>query len=58
MDYAVARQRKPLTTTDRVYPRDLHPIVQGLWDSKPFFQGWPKVELPPKAVFDEIVDVC
>jgi hypothetical protein len=59
MGHTVARQRKPpVTTTDRVYPRDLHPILQGLWDSKPFFQGWPKVELPPKAVFDEIIDVC
>jgi hypothetical protein len=59
MVHAVARQRKPpVTNTDRVYPRDLYSILQGLWDPKPFFQGWPKVELPRKAVFDEIVDVC
>ena len=59
MGHTVASQRKPrVTTTDRVYPRDLHPILQGLWDPKPFFQCWPKVELPPKPVFDEIVDVC
>ena len=43
---------------DRVYPRDLHGILQGLWDNKPFFRGWPNVELPSKAVFDEIIDVC
>ena len=43
---------------DRVYPRDLHGIIQHLWDKKPFFRGWPNVKLPPKAVFDEIIDVC
>src|SRR3954447_26765653 len=43
---------------NRVYPRDLHSVLQGLWNSKPFFKGWPKVELPPKAVLDEILDVC
>jgi hypothetical protein len=29
-----------------------------LWDNKPFFRSWPNVELPPKAVFNEIIDVC
>jgi len=29
-----------------------------LWDNKPFFRGWPNVELPPKDVFNEIIDVC
>lgn len=41
-----------------MYPRDLHGILLQLWDNKPFYSGWPNVELPPKAVFDEIVDVC
>jgi hypothetical protein len=50
--------KKQAKIPDRVYPRDLHGILQGLWDSKPFFRGWPNVELPPKAVFDEIIDVC
>jgi hypothetical protein len=50
--------KKRAKIPDRVYPRDLHGILQGLWDNKPFFRGWPKVELPPKAVFDEIIDVC
>ncbi len=50
--------KKPAKIPDRVYPRDLHGILQGLWENKPFFHGWPNVELPPKAVFNEIIDVC
>ena len=57
MGRAVAK--KPAKIPDRVYPRDLHGILVGLWDNKPFFRGWPNLELPPKAVFDlEIIDVC
>src|SRR3954447_18226257 len=52
----VARQRR--RAEGRVYPRDLQSILQGLWDSTPFFDGWPTVELPPKAVLDELLDVC
>ena len=51
-------KKKQAKIPDRVYPRDLHGIVQKLWDKKPFFRGWPKVLLPPKAVFDELIDVC
>ncbi|HEX4142074.1 MAG TPA: hypothetical protein VHY91_00880 [Pirellulales bacterium] len=50
--------KKPAKTLGPVYPRDMHEILEGLWDGKPFFRGWPKVQLPPKAVFDEIIDVC
>jgi hypothetical protein len=50
--------KKQSKIADRVYPRDLHGMLQGLWENKPFFRGWPKVELPTKAVFDEIIDVC
>lgn len=50
--------KKQVKIPDRVYPRDLHGILQGLWDNKSFFRGWPDVELPSKAVFDEIIDVC
>ena len=50
--------KKQAKIPDCVYPRDLHGILHGLWDKKPFFRGWPNVELPPKAVFDEIIDVC
>ena len=38
--------------------RPAQDTTKGLWDNKPFFRGWPNVELPPKAVFDEIIDVC
>jgi hypothetical protein len=50
--------KKRVQIPDCVYPRDLYGILQQLWDSKPFFPGWSKVELPSKAVFDEIIDVC
>lgn len=50
--------KKQAKSPDRVFPQDLHGILRRLWDSKPFFRGWPSVELPQKAVFDEIVDVC
>ena len=55
MGSTVAKQRK---ATNRVYPCDLHAILQGLWDNTPFFPNWPRVELPPKAVLDELLDVC
>ena len=50
--------KKQAKIPDRVYPRDLYEILQGLWDNKLFFRGWPNVELPPKAVFNELIDVC
>ncbi len=49
---------KPAKIPDHLYPRDLHGILQGLWDNKPFLHGCLNVELPPKVVFDEIIDVC
>ena len=55
MGCTVAKQRK---AADRVYPRDLHAILQGMWDNTPFFPNWPGVELPPKAILDELLDVC
>jgi hypothetical protein len=51
----VARQMR---ASDRVYPRDLHAILQGRWESAPLFDGFPPVELPPKEVLDELLDVC
>lgn len=51
-------KQKQAKILGRVYPRDLYGILQGLWDDKPFYPNWPNVELPPKAVFDEIIDVC
>jgi hypothetical protein len=53
---AVAKKKAKIP--DRVYPRDLHGILKGLWGNKPFFRGWPKVDLPPKVVFEELIDVC
>jgi hypothetical protein len=55
MGHIVAKQWK---ATHRVYPRDLHTILRGMWDSTPFFRNWPGVELPPKAILDELLDVC
>lgn len=55
----MAKQKsKPPVPTGRVYPRDLHGILAPIWDDKPFFEERPKVELPPKAVLDELLDVC
>lgn len=51
----MAKQPK---TSNRVYPRDLHAILQGRWDSAPFFDGFPPVKLPPKEVLDELLDIC
>jgi hypothetical protein len=46
-----------LRALDRVYPRDLHAILQLRWNSAPLFDGFPSVELPPKAVLDDLLDV-
>jgi hypothetical protein len=55
----MAKQPKiPAAMTKRVYPRDLHSILQPLWDSKPFFKNWPKVELPPKPILEQFLEVC
>ena len=40
------------------YPRNLHTIIQRHWDSEPLTDGWPRVDLPEKAVLNEILDVC
>jgi hypothetical protein len=29
-----------------------------MWDNKSIFPGWPNVDLPPKDVFNQIIDVC
>ena len=53
----MAKQPKR-STTDRVYPRDLAATLQRMWEPEPFFEGWPRVELPPKAVLEQFLDVC
>ncbi len=55
LDRTVGKQAR---VKDRVYPRDMHAILQGRWDSSPLFDGFPRVELPPKAVLGELLDVC
>jgi hypothetical protein len=40
------------------YPRDLHAILRRRWHGEPLADGWPRVDLPEKAVLDELLDVC
>jgi hypothetical protein len=40
------------------YPRDLQAILRRRWDGEPVADGWPRVDLPEKAVLDELLDVC
>jgi hypothetical protein len=41
----------------RVYPRNLYPELQRRWTAPPL-DRWPRLDLPEKRVFDELVDVC
>ena len=43
----IAVTKKRAKKPDRVYPRDLHGILQGLWDDKPSFRGWPMSSMWP-----------
>ena len=40
------------------YPRDLRAILRRRWNGEPVTDGWPRVDLPEKAVLDELLDVC
>ena len=40
------------------YPRDLHAILRPRWNGEPVTDGWPRLDLPEKAVLDELLDVC
>lgn len=40
------------------YPRDLYAILRQRWHGEPVADGWPRVDLPEKAVLDELLDVC
>jgi len=40
------------------YPRNLHAILRRRWNGEPLGEGWPRVDLPEKAVLDEFLDVC
>jgi len=43
---------------NRKYPRDLHAILRRRWNGKPVAGGWPRADLPEKAILDELLDVC
>lgn len=40
------------------YPRDLRAILRRRWNGESMTDGWPRVDLPEKAVLDELLDVC
>jgi hypothetical protein len=40
------------------YPRDLHAILRRRWNGEPKTDGWPRVDLPEKAVLNALLDVC
>jgi hypothetical protein len=40
------------------YPRDLHAILRRRWRGEPLADGWPRADLPEKAILDELLDVC
>lgn len=40
------------------YPRDLYTDLQRVWNAEPLSSGWPRVDLPERAVLDELFDVC
>jgi len=42
----------------KIYPRDLHAILRRQWNGERVTQGWPRADLPEKAVLDELLDVC
>jgi hypothetical protein len=43
---------------NKKYPRDLHAILRRRWNGEPVADGWPRADLPEKAVLDELLDVC
>src|SRR5436190_716778 len=40
------------------YPRDLYAILRHRWHDNPVARGWARVDLPEKAILDELLDVC
>lgn len=40
------------------YPRDLRAILRRRWNGEPVADGWSRVDLPEKAILDELLDVC
>src|ERR1700722_7372453 len=50
------RSRSRLMAT-RVYPRNLYTELQSRWTAPPL-DRFPRIDLPEKRIFDELVDVC
>jgi hypothetical protein len=44
--------------TKLTYPRDLYTDLQRVWNAEPSSSRWPRVDLPERAVLDELVEVC
>src|SRR5882724_5773289 len=44
--------------TKHRYPRHLYAKLRRRWNGDPLATGWPRVDLPEKAVLDELLDVC
>ena len=42
----------------RTYPRNVYTILQRQWKADPPSEGWPRVDLPERRVFEESLDVC
>jgi len=42
----------------RTYPRNVYTILQRQWKADPLSEGWPRVDLPERRVFEEFLDVC
>ena len=40
------------------YPRDLYTDLQRVWNAEPLRSGWSRVDLPERAVLNELLDVC
>lgn len=40
------------------YPRDLCATLRRRWNGDPLAEGWPRVDLPEKAVLDKLLNVC
>jgi hypothetical protein len=44
--------------TKLTYPHDLYTDLHQVWNAEPLTSGWPRVDLPDRAVLDELLDVC
>lgn len=40
------------------YPRDLFTDLHRFWNAEPLSSRWPRVDLPERALLEELLDVC